>query len=153
MVKIGSIEKLLRDIGDTLRHLERRLDRLERRATRPPTQSGQSYVPGPLWSLPEHLRKSMETITLFGEATAHEVAEKTGRSRAAESDYLNQLVDHGFLKKERRGKEVVFQVFNLHTICTMCGCRVPITAKYCNLCGEALVDEEHVLARVRRTRF
>ena len=95
----------------------------------------------------------MEAITLFGEATAQEVAERTARSRAAESDYLNQLVDHGFLKKERRGKEVVFQVFNLHTICTTCGCRVPITAKYCNLCGEALVDEEHVLARVRRTRF
>lgn len=152
MVKISRLEKLLRDIGDTLRVLEGRLDRLERQTTTS-SSSRQAYVPGPLWSLPEHLQKSMEAIATFGEATAQDVAENTRRSRAAESDYLNQLVDHGFLRKERRGKEIVFQVFNVHTACTSCGYRVPITAKYCSLCGSALAEEEQILASARRSRL
>jgi len=80
----------------------------------------------------------MEAIAMFGEATAQQVAEKTGRSRAAESDYLNQLGDRGFLKKQRRGKEMVFQIFNLRTICPMCGGQVLITTKYCSRCGAEL---------------
>jgi hypothetical protein len=43
----------------------------------------------------------MQAIVTLGEATAFQVSQKTGRSRAAESDYLNQLVDRGFLKKAR----------------------------------------------------
>jgi len=131
------IEKLLNEIKDALRGLDRRLDRLEMRSyTR--SRATPRFVPGTLASLPEHLRKSMEAIAMFGEATAQEVAEKTGRSRAAESDYLNQLSDRGFLKKQRRGKEMVFQVFNLRTVCPMCGGQVLIAAKYCSRCGATL---------------
>lgn len=128
------IERLLKEIRDTLRSLDRRINRLEVRSY----SVVPSFVPGTLLSLPEHLRKSMEAIATFGEATAQQLSEKTGRSRAAESDYLNQLMSRGFLKKQRRGKEVVFQVFNLRTVCPMCGSRVLITAKYCNRCGAAL---------------
>jgi len=127
-------EKLLEEIRDMLRSLDRKLDGLQR----PAYSSSPSFVPGTLISLPEHLRKSMEVMATFGEATAEQISEKTGRSRAAESDYLNQLMDRGFLKKERKGKEVVFQVFNLYSVCYMCGNRVLITAKYCNRCGAAL---------------
>ena len=129
------IERLLKEIRDSLKSLDRRINRLEARAY----STAPSFVPGTLESLPEHLKKSMETIATFGEATAKQLSEKTGRSRAAESDYLNQLMSRGFLKKQRRGKEVVFQVFNLRTICPMCGSRVLITAKYCNRCGAPLM--------------
>lgn len=142
------LEDLLREINQTLRDLTNRLERLE-------TKSGKGvldqvvHVPASLNSLPEHLRRSMEAIALLGEATAEVVAGKTGRSRAAESDYLNQLVDRGFIKKLRVGKEVVFRVFDLHTVCPMCGNRVLITAKYCNLCGAPLCVEEPIVVKRR----
>jgi hypothetical protein len=105
----------------------------------------QSFVPGTFVSLPEHLRETMQAILTCGEATALQVSEKTRRSRAAESDYLNQLVDRGFLKKERRGKEIVFQVFSLHTLCPMCGRRVPLNVKFCSFCGAPLYRREQPL--------
>jgi len=104
-----------------------------------------SFVPGTFVSLPEHLRQTMQAIVTFGEATALQVSEKTGRSRAAESDYLNQLVDRGFLKKVRRGREILFQVFSLHTLCPMCGSRVPLNVKFCSYCGAALYKPEQLL--------
>jgi hypothetical protein len=105
----------------------------------------QNFVPGTFVSLPEHLRETMQAILTSGEATAQQVSEKTGKSRAAESDYLNQLVDRGFLKKERRGKEIVFQVFSLHTLCPMCGRRVPLNVKFCSFCGAPLYKPEQPL--------
>lgn len=104
-----------------------------------------SFVPGTFVSLPEHLRQTMQSIVTFGEATALQVSDKTGRSRAAESDYLNQLVDRGFLKKVRRGREIVFQVFSLHTLCPMCGRRVPLNVKFCSYCGAPLYRPEQLL--------
>jgi hypothetical protein len=106
------------------------------------------FVPGTFASLPEHLRQTMQAIVTFGEATALQVSKKTGRSRAAESDYLNQLVDRGFLKKTRRGREIVFQVFSLHTLCPMCGSRVPLNVKFCSYCGAALYRPQHQLAQM-----
>jgi hypothetical protein len=103
---------------------------------------GRSFVPGAFVSLPDHLRETMQAIAVFGEATARQVCEKTGRSRAAESDYLNQLVDRGFLKKGKRGREVVFQVFSLHTLCPMCGTRVPLNVRFCSRCGAPLYRHE-----------
>lgn len=104
-----------------------------------------SFVPGTFVSLPEHLRQTMQSIVTFGEATALQVSDKTGRSRAAESDYLNQLVDRGFLKKARRGREIVFQVFSLHTLCPMCGRRVPLNVKFCSYCGAPLYRPQQLL--------
>jgi len=63
-----------------------------------------------LLSLPDHLRKTATVLCDLGEATAEEVAERTGRARAVESSYLNQLVRMGYLKKERRGRRVLFSV-------------------------------------------
>ena len=153
--KLTGLQKQLSDIMDILRHMNHRLDKLEDRAYAP----RQNYVSGTLSSLPEHLKKSMETIATIGEANAQQISEKTGRSRAAESDYLNQLVDRGFLRKERVGKEIVFQVFNLHTVCPMCGSQVLITARYCSRCGLALSkDYENLIIpkprhRAKQSRF
>ena len=63
-----------------------------------------------LLSLPDHLRKTAMVICSLGKATAEEIAENTKRARAVESGYLNQLVRMGYLKKERRGREVLFSV-------------------------------------------
>lgn len=63
-----------------------------------------------LLSLPDHLRKTATVASSLGRATAEEIAEKTSRARAVESGYLNQLVRMGYLKKERRGRKVLFSV-------------------------------------------
>ena len=63
-----------------------------------------------LLSLPDHLRKTATAVCKLGRATADEVADETGRTRAMESAYLNQLVRMGYLKKERVGRKVYFHV-------------------------------------------
>jgi len=63
-----------------------------------------------LLSLPDHLRKSASVVCEKGRATADEISEATGRARAVESGYLNQLVRMGYLAKEREGRKVLFSV-------------------------------------------
>ncbi len=98
-------------------------------------------TPNTLSSLPEHLRKTAIAITTLGQATAEQVATKTRRTRAAESDYLNQLTDRGILKKERIGREVEFRASALYTTCPQCAARVLVTLNRCAMCGRPLQIE------------
>ncbi len=61
-----------------------------------------------LLSMPDHLRKTAMAVCRCGRTTAEEIAEQTGRARAVESAYLNQLVIMGYLKKERKGRKAYF---------------------------------------------
>ncbi len=61
-----------------------------------------------LLSMPDHLRKTAMTVCRIGRATADDIAQQTGRARAVESAYLNQLVLMGYLKKERKGRKAYF---------------------------------------------
>ncbi|MEM2921614.1 MAG: hypothetical protein QXF26_04775 [Candidatus Bathyarchaeia archaeon] len=61
-----------------------------------------------LMSMPDHLRKTALVLCHMPEATADEIALKTGRARAVESDYLNQLVTLGHIRKRRKGRKVYF---------------------------------------------
>ena len=63
-----------------------------------------------LLALPDHLRKTAMVICRRNAATASEVAEETGRARAVESGYLNQLVNLGHVKKKRDGRKVYFYI-------------------------------------------
>jgi predicted transcriptional regulator len=63
-----------------------------------------------LLSLPDHLRKSALALSTLGEATATDLSKETSRVRAVESDYLNQLVSMGLIKKKRKGRDVYFYV-------------------------------------------
>ncbi len=63
-----------------------------------------------LLSLPDHLRKSAMGLATLGEGTATDLSKETGRVRAVESDYLNQLVSMGLIKKKRKGRDVYFYV-------------------------------------------
>ncbi len=62
-----------------------------------------------LTQIPQHLRDTFETILKQDKgSTALQVSIETGKSRSLESDYLNQLVDRGFVIKKRDGKKVLF---------------------------------------------
>src|SRR2546422_827774 len=89
---ISQFNKVLTQIDRSLREINSKLALLMK------TQSSKTGTPGSspdigldvetLLSLPDHLRKSAMTLSEFGEATARQVARKTGRTRAAVSDYL-----------------------------------------------------------------
>lgn len=62
-----------------------------------------------LTQIPQHLRRTFETILKLEKgATALKVSLQTGKSRPLESDYLNQLVERGFVIKKHAGKKVLF---------------------------------------------
>jgi len=75
-----------------------------------PSYEGLPLDVATLLSLPDHLRKTALALTEVSEATATDISRKTGRVRAAESDYLNQLVTKGYVRKKRKGHDVYFFV-------------------------------------------
>jgi hypothetical protein len=64
---------------------------------------------GKLLLLPDHLRKSYLTVLSKGECNATDVSNLTGRCRAVESNYLNQLARMGWLNKRRVTKTITFR--------------------------------------------
>jgi|GEM_PF-852482 hypothetical protein len=67
-----------------------------------------------LISLPDHLRKTYMIVMSKGECDAVQVSNLTGRCRAVESNYLNQLSRMGWLNKRRISKVVYFR--SSHTV-------------------------------------
>ena len=107
-------EELLRD---TIRRLELRIAHLEqdisdlKEPSRQASEGKMKYRIGiaELLQLPDHLRKTMITLSEMGQATAAELAEKTGRVRNLESSYLNQLERMGLIERFRKGRKVFFR--------------------------------------------
>ena len=62
-----------------------------------------------LLSLPDHLRKTYLIVASKGECSATQVSNTTGRSRAIESSYLNQLTRIGLLTKRRNSRTLKFR--------------------------------------------
>ena len=62
-----------------------------------------------LITLPDHLRKTYVVVASKGECDAVQVSNHTGRCRAIESNYLNQLSRMGWLHKRRISKAVHFR--------------------------------------------
>ena len=109
---------LLRKLNRSVESVSRKLDKLidvERSSAR----FSRSTIDVPegtpldvttLLSLPDHLRKSALALSSLGEATATDLSKETSRVRAVESDYLNQLVSMGLIKKKRKGRDVYFYI-------------------------------------------
>lgn len=72
--------------------------------------TGSGLSVGTLLKLPDHLRKTMISLSKLIEGRADEVANMTGRARAIESGYLNQLVRLGYVKKVRKKHQIYFAV-------------------------------------------
>ena len=63
-----------------------------------------------LIEIPDHLRRTILALLKLKKATADEIAKSTGRSRAIESSYLNQLVRLGYIRKIKVGKKAYFEI-------------------------------------------
>ena len=113
----AAIVDLLRKLNRNMEIVTRKLDRLIDVQRSMSTQALRPSVSVPvdlpldvttLLGLPDHLRKSALALASLGEATATDLSKETGRVRAVESDYLNQLVAMGLVKKKRKGRDVYF---------------------------------------------
>ena len=59
---------------------------------------------------PKHLQTTTVALLKLGMATAEEVAQVTGKARAVESAYLNQLFVMKIVSKSRSKRKAYFQV-------------------------------------------
>ncbi len=111
--------ELLRKVNKNMEAISRKLDKLVELQQSSGMRSARPGISLPedmpldvttLLSLPDHLRKSAMGLATLKEATATDISKETGRVRAVESDYLNQLVSMGVVKKKRKGRDVYFYV-------------------------------------------
>jgi hypothetical protein len=107
MVRRSVLDKIFRE----MMHIRYRLDDLEK--------SFSGWSPQPLevsdtelWLLPDHLRKTYMMVATRGEVDATGVSNHTGRCRAVESNYLNQLARMGWLNKRRISKTMHFRLIS-----------------------------------------
>jgi hypothetical protein len=103
MVKRSIFEKIFRE----MQNIHFRLDDLEKNLS--------GWRPAPLEisepkliELSDHLRKTYMTVASKGECDADGVSSLTGRCRALESNYLNQLCRMGWLNKRKVSKSTLF---------------------------------------------
>ncbi len=90
-----TLDRAIQEILEALRRIEGKIDRIA--------------APARAAALPDRLRRTMMTLIELGEASASQVAEKTGRTRVAESAALNELVRLGFVGKRKVGRTVYFR--------------------------------------------
>jgi hypothetical protein len=116
MVRRSVLDRIFQEIM----HIRHRLDDIEKGF------SGWSPQPlevsdTELLSLPDHLRRSYLIVADRGECDATAVSNLTGRCRAVESNYLNQLSRMGWLNKRRISKTMHFRL--------ICEKATPVRAK------------------------
>jgi DNA-binding transcriptional ArsR family regulator len=100
-------------LEETMRRIERKLEKIEADINEMKSQLLESTKPNgrPLFALPDHLRKTVVGLLKAGQGTASDVSKLTGRARAVESGYLNQLERQGFVRSFRDGRR---KIFSLH---------------------------------------
>jgi hypothetical protein len=106
---LNKINKNLEEINVKLGTLIKSTEDLEK-ASREGSKNLEVLDVMTLLSLPDHLRKTAMILSRLSRATAGQVSNESGRARAVESSYLNQLVVMGHLKKTREGRVVYFYI-------------------------------------------
>lgn len=103
------------DFGVLLSEVSRKLDILLGPRNKSPRETGEKEEEKPkldqtrLLQIPDHLRKSLLVVYESGPSDSITVASKTGRTRALESAYLNQLTLLGYLTKKRVRRKILFE--------------------------------------------
>jgi hypothetical protein len=98
-----------------MQNIRFRLDDLENNISRwnpQPLEVSESE----LISLPDHLRRTYMVVLSKGECSALDVSNTSGRCRAIESNYLNQLTRMGWLNKRRISKTTKFSAISSYVI-------------------------------------
>jgi len=105
MVRRSVLDRIFQE----MMYIRHRLDDLEK--------SFSGWSPQPLevsdtelLILPDHLRRTYMVVAKRGECDATVVSNLTGRCRAVESNYLNQLARMGWVNKRRISKTICFRL-------------------------------------------
>lgn len=98
----------LKQIVRALQVILNRLDDIDKKLS--PTQQTITFPESKLYTLPDHLRKTYLAAASQPAISASQASHITGRTRAAESSYLNQLVRLGWLTKCSCGRIQTFMV-------------------------------------------
>ena len=115
-LKYNDLLKLLSKINKNLEQIDVKLGNLlaSKEASEQETDKRRKELEAldvmTLLSLPDHLRKTATILNRLGRATADQVSNQSGKARAVESSYLNQLVVMGHVKKNRKGRYVHFYI-------------------------------------------
>lgn len=104
MVRRSVLDKIFQE----MMNIRYRLDDIERNFSNWTPQQVE-VEDAELLQLPDHLRRTYLTVTSRGECDATVVSNLTGRCRAVESNYLNQLARMGWLNKRRISKTINFR--------------------------------------------
>lgn len=103
--RLVKLDQILRE----LLNIRQRLDTIENKFS--------NWQPQPLnieesklLNLPDNLRKTYLIVASRGECSATQVSNLTGRSRAIESSYLNQLTRMGWFTKRRNSRTLSFRL-------------------------------------------
>jgi len=111
---LGMLKEPLEKIVSLLEGIDKKLDfigaSVSRNIEQTPREEIRPIDVHEVLNLQGHLQKTALTLMGLEKASADEVSAKTGRGRAVESLYLNQLVQLGYAKKERVGRVVYFSV-------------------------------------------
>ena len=103
--KIAVQNARIRKIDERLKKLEEfyySFQKVQRRKLLLPKDSN-------LLRLPAHLQHTTMILRELGKATATQLSERTGKSRAVESSYLNELMLLGFATKKRIHRVVTYK--------------------------------------------
>ncbi len=100
-----SVEETLKRIEKKLGKIETELEEIRKQILEPELIGPKSLV-----ELPDHLRKTAMGLMRIGQGTASDVSRRTGRARAVESGYLNQLERQGFVTSFRRSRQKFFSI-------------------------------------------
>jgi hypothetical protein len=104
MVRRSVLDKIFREMIN----IRWRLDDIEKSVSNwSPRPLGVSDTE--LLQLPDNLRRTYLAIASKGECPAEVVSNLTGRCRAVESNYLNQLARMGWLNKRRVSRTLYFR--------------------------------------------
>ncbi len=105
MVRRSIFDQIFRE----MRNIRFRLDDMEKKMSNwnpQPLKVSESH----LISLPDHLRRTYMVVLQKGECSATIVSNNTGRCRAIESNYLNQLRRMGWVNKRKISKTTNFRL-------------------------------------------
>jgi DNA-binding transcriptional ArsR family regulator len=99
-------------LEETMRRIERKLEKIEADINEMKSRMLESPKPNgrPLFSLPDHLHKTAIGLMKARQGTASDVSKFTGRARAVESGYLNQLERQGLVRSFRDGRRKIFSL-------------------------------------------
>ncbi|MHA1721950.1 MAG: transcriptional regulator [Candidatus Baldrarchaeia archaeon] len=100
----------IEDVKTNIKLLHEKLDLIIENFQKKKVSVGGNLDVMMLLDLPDHLRKTAIALSKLGKATAEDLVKETGRSRAVESCYLNQLERMGYIAKERKGRKTYFYV-------------------------------------------